>query len=73
MSYCSCPQCRSGKTAEQARATSVKGEYSESRNNWHNNVAPHSAHWNSSESDRRKMADKFGPNWASVMAGLGDQ
>lgn len=75
MSGCSCPSCRN-RYEQNFRAqtsSSVKGRYSESRENWHNNVAPHSKHWNASESERRSLADKFGPNWASVAAGLGDQ
>ena len=39
---------------------------------WHNNCRPDIANA-MSEEERKRAADNFGPNWASVLSGLGDQ
>jgi len=42
------------------------------RAQWYNNCLPEIA-TAMSEEERRKAADAFGPNWATIMSGLGDQ
>jgi hypothetical protein len=39
---------------------------------WHNNCLPEIGKA-MPEEDRRKAADLLGPNWATIMSGLGDQ
>lgn len=51
----------------------IRSNYSESREQWHNNVSPHVEMYYWPEQKRRRCADKLGPNWASVMSGIGDQ
>jgi hypothetical protein len=51
----------------------IKDDGRESRDRWADNVAPHSRHYDAPREDRERLAGMFGPNWASVMAGHGDQ
>lgn len=37
------------------------------------NVAQHSRFYNLSKKERIKAASKLGPNWASILSGMGDQ
>jgi len=40
---------------------------------YEDNVAPHSHLYDLPVEKRRELSQKFGPNWASIMSGLGDQ
>jgi hypothetical protein len=42
------------------------------RGHWHNNCLPSIGN-SIPEEKRRALAESFGPNWANVISGLGDQ
>lgn len=43
------------------------------RDRWCDNVAQHSVYYNMPRNEREKAARMFGPNWASILSGCGDQ
>lgn len=44
----------------------------EDESKWHNNCLPEIGN-SIPEEERRRAADVLGPNWATIMSGLGDQ